>query len=110
MRGNTSQRELVTAEAALFAITLGGAQALGIEKETGSITEGLQADLAAVRLNGAHQQPVRDPLAALVFCSSASDVLLTIVAGKEIYRDGQITTVEEKAVRTRIDEIKTKMG
>lgn len=107
--GNMGQRELVTAEAALFSATLGGARALGFDKETGSITEGLQADLTAVRLDGAHQQPVRDPIAALVFCSSASDVRLTMVAGKEIYRDGQITTVEEAAVRTRMDEIKTKM-
>ncbi|MEO8434038.1 MAG: amidohydrolase family protein [Pyrinomonadaceae bacterium] len=107
--GKISRRELVTAEAALFSATLGGAQALGIDKETGSITEGLQADLTAVRLDGAHQQPVRDPIAALVFCSSASDVRLTLVAGKEIYRDGQITTVEEEAVRTRIDKIKTRM-
>ena len=107
--GNISQRELITAEAALFSATLGGAQALGIDKETGSITEGLQADLTAVRLDGVHQLPVRDPIAALVFCSSASDVRLTIVAGKEIYRDGQITTVEEDAVRNRIDEIKKKM-
>lgn len=104
-----AERNLATAEAALFSATLGGARALGIDKETGSITEGLQADLAIVRLDGAHQQPVRDPLDALIFCSSASDVLLTVVAGKEIYRDGHITTVEEEAVRTRIEEIRTKM-
>ena len=107
--GNLSQGELVTAEAALFSATLGGAKALGIDDETGSITEGLQADLTAVRLDGAHQQPVRDPVAALVFCSSASDVRLTMVAGKEIYREGQVTTVDDEAVRTRIHEIKTKM-
>lgn len=101
--------ELATAEAALFSATLGGARALGIDNETGSITEGLQADLTVVRLDGAHQQPVRDPITALVFCSSASDVLLTVVAGKEIYQDEQITTVEEEAVRTRIEEIKIKM-
>jgi 5-methylthioadenosine/S-adenosylhomocysteine deaminase len=107
--GNIRQPELVSAETALFSATLGGARALGIDNETGSITEGLQADLTAIRLDGAHQQPVRDPITALVFCSSASDVRLTVVAGKEIYRDGQITTVDEEAVRARVHEIKQKM-
>lgn len=105
-----AERNLAGAEAVLFAATLGGARALGIDKETGAIAGGLQADLAVVRLDGLHQQPVRDPVDALVFCSSASDVLLTVVAGNEIYRDGLITTIEEGPVRTRVEEIKHKMA
>ena len=107
--GDKEELELATAEAVLFAATVGGARALGIDKETGSIAKGLQADLTVVRLDGAHQQPVHDPIAAMVFCSSASDVLLTVVGGKEIYRDEQITTVEEEGIKTRIEGIRSKM-
>lgn len=104
------ERHVATAAAALFAATLGGAQALGINDETGALAEGLQADIAVVSLAGEHQQPVRNPVDALVFCSSASDVVLTVIAGKEIYRDGQITTVDTAAVRLRMEELKDKMG
>ncbi|MEP6706509.1 MAG: amidohydrolase family protein [Pyrinomonadaceae bacterium] len=103
-------RHLPAAEGALFSATLGGARALGIDKETGAIAEGLQADLAIVRLDGLHQQPVRDPVDALVSCSSASDVRITIVAGNEIYRDGRITTMEEAPVKARVEEIRKRMG
>ena len=106
----SEERQLADAPAALFSATLGGARALGIEKETGALAEGLQADLAVVRLDGAHQQPVRNPIDALVFCSSASDVVLTVVAGNEIYRDGRITTVDEEAIGLRIEKIKSKMA
>lgn len=105
-----TDRHLPGAEAALFSATLGGARALGIDKETGAIAEGLQADLTIIRLDGLHQQPVRDPVDALVFCSSASDVQLTVVAGNEIYRDGRITTMEEAPVKARVEQIRNRMG
>jgi len=98
-----------TAEAALFTATLGGAQALGIEQQTGALSEGLQADLAVIGLDGVHQWPVRDPVQALIFSSSARDVQTTVVAGNEIYADGVIRTVDEGLLKTKIEAIKNKM-
>src|SRR4030095_1742133 len=73
---------------ALFAATLGGARALGLDVHVGALEPGMQADLTAVSLGGAHQQPVSDPVDALIFSSSGRDVILTIVAGQTVYRDG----------------------
>src|SRR2546429_9799418 len=72
----------MSADQALFAATLGGARALGLENQIGALAEGMQADITAVSLSGAHQQPAHDPADALVFSSSGQDVLLTMVAGK----------------------------
>lgn len=100
----------VQATDALRAATHGGARALGLESLTGSLAEGLQADLAVVSLAGAHQQPVYDAAAALVFASSARDVLLTVVAGREVYARGRVTTVDEERLRARMNEIRKKLA
>ena len=99
----------VFAKDALFAATLGGACALGLENQIGALAEGMQADITAVSLNGAHQQPVRDPADALVFSTSGQDVLLTMVAGKEIYRDGHVSTLDEGEFRNRLETIRIRL-
>lgn len=94
---------VVTAEQMLRAATLDGARALGIEDRTGSLEVGKEADFTAVALDGAHQSPVHDVHAAIVFSSSARDVRLTVVAGQELFRDGRVLTVDEAELRARAD-------
>jgi 5-methylthioadenosine/S-adenosylhomocysteine deaminase len=101
--------EMIGAGEALFAATLGGARACGLDDRTGALAEGLQADLVVINLKDTHQHPVYDPLSALVFSSSARDVLLTVVAGREVYRDGRVLTVDEERLRARMKEIQEKL-
>jgi 5-methylthioadenosine/S-adenosylhomocysteine deaminase len=101
--------DLVTAEQSLFAATLGGARALGRDDRIGALAPGMQADIAVVGLDGMHQQPVQDPFAALVFASSGRDVLLTVVAGKEIYRRGRMSGVDESMFLGRLAELRIKI-
>ena len=68
----------------------------------------MQADITVVSLNHMPQQPVRDPVDALVFSSSASEVLLTMVAGKEIYHDGRMSGVDESEFRKRLEQVRAK--
>lgn len=98
-------KHLTEARDVLYAATLGGARALGLDDETGALAEGLQADLAVIGLDGAHQLPVYDPLHALIFASSGRDVRLTVAAGREVFREGRILTVDEDRLRARIKEI-----
>jgi cytosine/adenosine deaminase-related metal-dependent hydrolase len=67
--------------------------------------KGAQADLAVVSLTGAHQMPSYDPVATLIFASSGRDVILTVVAGREVYRDGRVSNVDEDRLRARMLEI-----
>ncbi|HEV2763610.1 MAG TPA: amidohydrolase family protein [Pyrinomonadaceae bacterium] len=94
---------------ALQAATRGGARALGGDTQTGALAEWTPADLAVVALGGAHQTPVYDPAAALVFSSSGRDVLLTVVNGREVYRDGRVNTLDEERLRARVKEIARKL-
>jgi len=106
---NDSSIATVNAEQALYAATLGGARAMGRDDQIGALAPGMQADITVVSLNGAHQRPVGDPAAALVFASSGRDVLLTMVAGREIYRGGLISAVNEVEFREHLGHIRIKI-
>ena len=99
----------VTASEVFLAATMGGARCLGLEREIGELTEGAAADLAVVSLDGVHQIPGYDPLSTLVFSSSGRDVLMTVVAGKEVFRNGRVVGVDEERLRARMDEINLKL-
>ena len=100
----------VSASDVLQLATRGGAQALRIPEQIGALQEGLQADFAIVSLGGAHQVPVYDPVGALIFSSNARDVVLTVVAGREVYRAERVTTVDEDRLRARMKEIGQKLA
>ncbi|HEY0006489.1 MAG TPA: amidohydrolase family protein [Pyrinomonadaceae bacterium] len=102
----TGPVEMLGAGDVLSAATLGGARALGLENRTGALAAGLQADLAVIALKHAHQLPVHAVQAALVFASSGRDVVSTVVAGKEVYREGRVVGVDEERLRERVGEIR----
>jgi len=54
--------------------------------------------------------PVYDPTTTLIFASSGQDVLLTIIAGREVYRDRRVLNVDEERLRARVKEIAQKLN
>lgn len=90
--------------------TAGGAQALGLGEQIGQLQEGLQADFTVVSTGSSQQIPSYDPSSTLLFASSGRDVILTVVAGQEIYREGRVTTVDEDRLRARMKEIAEKLN
>ncbi|MFN2516269.1 MAG: amidohydrolase family protein [Pyrinomonadaceae bacterium] len=94
----------------LQTVTVGGARALGLEGQIGELKEGLQADFAVISLDQPHQVPSYDPVNTLIFASSGRDVSLTVVAGREVYREGRVTTVDEERLRARIKEVARKLA
>ena len=81
-RNRPDSQRFVSAREALTAATLGGARALGLDDQIGTLETGKQADIAVVSLTSLAQQPVTDIHAALVFSSNARDVVMTMVGGK----------------------------
>ncbi len=86
-----------------------GADALRVATFGRGLSEGALADLAVVSLTGVHQLPSYDPIATLIFASSGRDVILTVVAGREVYRDGRVSNVDEDRLRARMFEISEKL-
>ncbi len=86
------------AEQALRMATLGGASALGLENEIGSIQPGKKADLIALSLNQPHLTPMYDPVSHIVYAARGSDVRFVWVDGRQVVKDGQVLTVDEAEV------------
>jgi cytosine/adenosine deaminase-related metal-dependent hydrolase len=81
------------AEDILRVATLGGAEAVHLDDEIGSIEEGKRADLIVVRTDtpamcGADQVP--DPIRAFVFNASVADVDMVIVDGRILKENGRV--------------------
>ncbi len=70
-----------TAAETVRALTLGGAEALGLESTCGSLTIGRWADLVAVKVAAPTDEPLEQ-----VLTSSSSDVLGTWLAGHRVHR------------------------
>jgi len=95
---------LLSAERLLRMITIDGARALGLDARIGSLETGKDADLCCVSLRPPHARPLHDPLAALFHSARASDVCLTVVAGRALYTDGVWHTVDIEETQRAVEE------
>jgi len=92
---NDPSRKLMTAREALRLGTTGGAAVLG-RKDIGSLEAGKCADFFAINLNRLeYAGALQDPVSAVVFCQPVR-VDYTVVGGKFIVKQGQLTTVDER--------------
>ncbi|UAW97342.1 TRZ/ATZ family hydrolase [Halopseudomonas nanhaiensis] len=89
-KGLTGQPTAVDAHTALHMATLGGARALCLGDEIGSLEPGKSADIVAIDLSGVAQQPVYNPLSQILYSASAAQVSHVWVAGKARVKDGQL--------------------
>jgi 5-methylthioadenosine/S-adenosylhomocysteine deaminase len=92
-------------EKVLEMATLGGARALNMEDEIGSLEVGKRADIVLVDLMKPHIMPLHNPVSALVYSAMGSDVHTTIVDGKIVVRSGKILTVSEKELLHKSQEV-----
>src|SRR5437773_7615683 len=85
--------------------TLGGARAMGLEAEIGSIEVGKRADLVVLDLAGPHAQPEdADLVSRIVYSARAADVRHVIVDGRIVVRDGMIRTADVAEIRTNANK------
>ncbi len=83
----------------LAALTRGGARAMRLEATIGQLAPGFAADLAILDLDTLAFTPCNDLARQLVHCEDGSSVRYTVVAGRVVFEDGRLTTVDERALR-----------
>ncbi len=105
--GNASA---VPAMQALRMATLNGARALGLEDETGSLKPGKAADMIAIDLSGVDTQPVYHPQSQVVYAAGRHCIRDVWVAGKQLLRDGELTTLNSTAILEHAHEWKEKLA
>ena len=92
-RARVARHDALCARDALYLATLGGARALGIEHEVGSLEVGKRADLAAFPID-ACAMPVHDPEATAIFALPGVPASFVCVDGNELLRDGALLVLD----------------
>jgi cytosine/adenosine deaminase-related metal-dependent hydrolase len=95
---------LVGALQALRMATIDGARALHWDDEIGSIEVGKKADFVLFDLDHHEWTPYGDPLQALVWSASSASIAQTWVAGRALFAEGRVDTVDETALRIEARE------
>ena len=78
--------------------TLGGARALGLEGEIGSLEVGKRADIILVDFGKPHLKPFHEIYANLVYSACGSDVDTVIVDGRILMENGEVKILDEAKV------------
>lgn len=90
--------------AALTVATRDSARVYGMPDDLGHLAPGFLADVILIDLGGAHNQPVHDPVANLVYSVRASDVRTVICNGEVIMRDRRLLTLDLEEIKARVGE------
>jgi cytosine/adenosine deaminase-related metal-dependent hydrolase len=88
----------VPAEQVLEMATLGGARALGLERDIGSLEPGKKADLAIFALHRLHLTPNPNPVSTLVYAAGGGDVSDVMVDGRWVVQGSRLLTMDESEI------------
>ncbi len=85
--------------------TIGGARALGLDREIGSIEDGKRADLVMLDARSPEFVPLNDPVWQLVYSESGAAVTRVIINGAVVFEHGQPTRFDAGALLDEADEV-----
>jgi 5-methylthioadenosine/S-adenosylhomocysteine deaminase len=91
-------------EDGLRMLTSGGARALMLQDQVGTLEVGKKADVILVDHTAPHMRPTHDLLRTLAMCATPQDVRDVIVDGVVLMRNRLLTQVDEEAVIRRASE------
>ena len=91
------------ATAALHAATAGGAAALGLADDVGSLSVGKRADLVLVDLDHPTLRPGGDIVSRLVFAAETASIRHVMVGGSFCVRDGELSTMDGEGIAKNAD-------
>jgi cytosine/adenosine deaminase-related metal-dependent hydrolase len=82
--------------------TLGGARALHLEDQLGSLEAGKLADVVIIDADATNLIPNYDVYATLVYGASAKDVRTTIINGRVVMEDRKVLTIDAAEVKAQM--------
>lgn len=97
-KARTYDPTVITPEQTLYAATRAGALAQRRE-DCGLVKEGFHADLTVLDIDTVYMKPVHNLLNNLIYAASGNDVVLTMVDGKVLYRDGSYPTLDIERIQ-----------
>jgi len=95
---------VIPAGQALALATLGGAKAMEMESEIGSLEPGKSADIILLDMNKPHMYPRHDLTSHIIYSARASDVTTVIINGELVMENGVLTGIDEQEVLGKAEE------
>ncbi len=109
-KGKQYDPTLITPVETLKAATFAGAKGQGRD-DCGKLARGFKADLIVMDLKQPNMHPIHNMANNMVYSASGSDVLLTMVDGKVLYKNGEYLTIDiEKTIYEAEEETKRILG
>ena len=103
-KGYNRDAEATKAPQMLDLATLNGAKSQGRD-DCGKLKVGNRADLVIIDLGAINNKPCFDTYATLSYSANSSNVLMTMVDGEVLYRNGEFTTIDIEKVKYDFDDI-----
>jgi 5-methylthioadenosine/S-adenosylhomocysteine deaminase len=97
----TGDPKVLTAEEALALATIGGARALHMDSDIGSLETGKRADIVVVDLDALNQTPRYNIYSHLVYATKAAEVRTVVIEGRVVMRDRRLLTLDETLIKQK---------
>ena len=104
-RDATRDPNAIMVEQALEMATLGGATALRMQDQVGSLEPGKQADIVVFDTANFDLRPLHNPVANIVYGSTGHSVDTVLIGGQVVLRHKQLTSLDEAALRSEVEAI-----
>jgi 5-methylthioadenosine/S-adenosylhomocysteine deaminase len=88
----------LTAQQAVEMATIGGAHAIHMDSEIGSLEPGKKADLIVLDLDAPHAVPLYHLYAQIVYSLTESDVRTVVIGGRIVMQDRHVLTLDQAAI------------
>lgn len=105
----TGDPTVMDAETTLYCGTMGGAAALNAAGLIGSLETGKKADLIVLNLDQPHLVPLYNIPSHLIYTARGADVIHSVIDGKIVMKDRELTTLDEKEVVSKMNELRNKV-
>ena len=103
-KGITGDPTVLPAKAMIEMATSEGARVLGLSDKIGRLTEGREADLICIKVEGPHTAPMYDPYSHLVFAARAADVRHVVIRGRIVVRNRELQTLDLDRIEAQTRE------
>lgn len=103
-KGFYHRADIVSEKDVLKMATVNGYRSQG-RTDCGVIKEGMRADLTVMDIDKEHMYPQTDIVNNLVYAANGSDVVLTMVDGKILYKNGEFLTLDIEKIKHTVNSI-----
>ncbi len=105
-KATASDLSAVSARTVLEMATIGGARALQMDREIGSLEAGKRADFITVSTLAPHATPPHDPYSMLVYSLKSTDVQDVVIEGRTVVKDRKPLTLDASAILKKARELR----